>query len=60
MLGLGPYGVLLQLTAMQYVCLYCPKGSQLSGKSCLSHCRFNSFSFIISSEKSVMISPGEV
>lgn len=54
-----PYNVLLQLTAMRYVCLHCPKGYWFSGESYLSCYRFNSFSFIISSEKSVMINPGE-
>jgi len=54
------YSVFLQLTAMWYVCLQCPKGSRLSGESCLSYYSFNSLSFIISSEKSVMINLGEV
>lgn len=56
----GPYSVLLQLTALCCVCLHCLKGSRLSGESYLSYYTFNSFSFIISSEKSVTFSPGEV
>lgn len=55
----GPYSVLLH-TALWCVCLHCLKGSRLSGESYLSYYRFNSFSVIISSEKSVMFNPGEV